>query len=168
MPRRVVSITIDAEGRDKAKVYQLTEMSAEAGEAWATRLLLALGKAGVDVPEGIFGMGMAGVAAMGIRVMGQLPWEVARPLLDEMMECVKIQPDHRHPEVIRKLISDDIEEVATRLRLRDELIKLHVGFSVREFVSNLRNMHLAEAEAAANRIVGNGPDTEMSPLPSDA
>lgn len=167
MARRVETFVADS-GRDVGKTYRITEMPASQAEAWATRLLLALGKSGLEVPEGIFAMGMAGVAAVGIRSLGQLPWEVAQPLMDEMMACIEILPDKRHQhQVHRKLIEDDIEEVATRLKLRDEVIRVHMGFSIADFVSNLRNLHLAEAEAAAERVVGTGPATETSQSPSD-
>jgi hypothetical protein len=96
--------------------------------------------------------------------MGGLPWEVAKPLMQEMMACVQIQPGP-DPKIIRRMIPDDIEEVATRLRLRDEVINLHLGFSVRGFISNLRSLQEASVEQAVDRIVGTGPDTEMSPPP---
>ena len=49
-----------------------------------------------------------------------------------MMTCVAFLPDPARPQVIRQLVETDIEEIATRLRLRDEVIALHVGFSIRE------------------------------------
>ena len=165
--RRTAEVTIAAEGRDKGKKFLLTEMPSDRAEDWATRLLLALGKAGVEVDEGIFGMGMAGIAVMGIRAMGQLPWEVAKPLMAEMFECIQIMPDPKHPGVVRALIADDIEEVATRFRLRDEVIRLHVGFSVADFISNLRNLSMALAEQATARTFEPGPDTVTFPQPSD-
>lgn len=166
MPRREATVVIDAEGRDRGKIFRLTELPAEQGEEWATRLLLALGKSGVDVPEGIFAMGMAGIAAVGIRAMGNLPWEVAKPLMQEMMACVQIQPGP-DSKIVRRLIADDIEEVSTRLRLRDEVIQLHMGFSVRGFISNLTKLREASVAEAVDRIVGTGPDIGMSPPPSD-
>lgn len=168
MARREATVVIDTEGRDKGRIYRLTELPAEQGEEWATRLLLALGKSGVEVPEGIFAMGMAGIAAVGIRSMGNLPWAVAKPLMQEMMACVRFQPGP-DPNVVRPLNPNgsDIEEVSTRLRLRDEVINLHMGFSVRGFISNLRAMQEASVEQAVDRIVGTGPDTGTSPPLSD-
>ncbi len=167
MARKKETITIETEGRDKGKIYHLTEMPAEQAEEWATRLLLALGKSGVDIPEGVFSMGMAGLAAVGIRAMGSLPWEVAKPLMAEMMTCIRIQPDPNRPQIVRQLISDDIEEVATRLRLRDEVINLHMGFSVTGFISNLRALQELKVKQAAEEIIGTGLDTETSPLQWD-
>lgn len=152
--RKEATVVISAEGRDKGKIYRLKEMSASQAEAWGTRLLLALSRAGVEVPEGFFSMGLAGVAAMGLRAMGGLSWEVAKPLLDEMMGCVEIQPGPDQPMVVRKIMTeDDIEEVATRLLLRDEVLKLHVNFSVREFLSNFRKAQEATASRATDEAM---------------
>lgn len=165
--RKEATIVIDAEGRDKGKIFRLTEMSASQAEAWASRLLLALSKAGVEVPDGFFEMGMGGIAALGLRSLGGLPWDVAKPLLEEMMACIKIQPSAAHSEVVRALIEDDIEEVMTRVRLREEVITLHTGFSVRDFYLNFRAMREAQAARAAEEALGIGQDTEMSPQSSD-
>jgi hypothetical protein len=66
--------------------------------------------------------------------LSQLHYEDIAPLMEEMFQCVTVQPDARHPNVIRPLIDfgtdgDDIEEIATRLRLRAEVFNLHAGFS---------------------------------------
>jgi hypothetical protein len=45
-----------------------------------------------------------------------------------MWECVQIMPDPSKPHVVRALIEQDIEEVATRLKIRGEIWKLHTGF----------------------------------------
>lgn len=159
--RKEVTVVIEAEGRDKGKVFRLRELPAEQAEAWGLRLMLALSKSGVEVPEGFLEMGMVGVAAMGLKAMGGLPWEVAKPLLDEMMLCIQIQPGPR-PDVVRGLISDDIEEVATRIRLREEVLTLHTGFSVREFLSNLRRAREEAAIRAAQSVTGDDIETFQS------
>ena len=49
----------------------------------------------------------------------------------EMFKCVRIYPDPRsHPGVLRELVEDDIEEIATRVKLRMEVLNLHLGFSI--------------------------------------
>lgn len=168
--RKEATVVIQAEGRDKGKIFRLTEMPAAQSEAWATRLMLALSRAGVEVPPGFFEMGMAGVAALGLKAMGGLTWDVAKPLLDEMMTCVKIQPSAAYPTV-RALIDnssdgDDIEEVATRIQLREEVITLHTGFSIREFFSSYQKALALRAMAAAEALAS-GQNTETSPLSSD-
>ncbi len=128
MTRKTARITIDAAGRDKGKTFVLTEMDADSAERWAMRLAFALMNSGVDLPENITGMGMAGIAAIGIKALGKLQYEVAEPLLVEMFNCVVLAPDARNPNLTRTLVPGDVEEVETRLLLRKEVIKLHIDF----------------------------------------
>ncbi|OMG81409.1 hypothetical protein BIZ53_29465 [Achromobacter xylosoxidans] len=127
MARRQETVTISAEGRDQGKVFVLTELSAYEAEDWAGRALFALMNAGVQIPENIAQSGLAGVAALGMTALTKLPYESAKPLLDKMMECVEIQPSAK---VTRRLIADDIEEVATLLTLRKHVLGLHMDFSM--------------------------------------
>ena len=128
MARATANYTVTDEGRDNGKVFVITEMPASKAESWAMRALLALMAGGVEVPDGFERMGMAGMAEVGIRALAGRKWEVAEPLLAEMWECVQIMPDPSKPHVVRALIEQDIEEVATRLKLRGEVWKLHTGF----------------------------------------
>jgi hypothetical protein len=125
--RKTSTVTIDAKGRDKGKVFLLTELPTAESEEWAGRALFALMNAGVEIPDNIAEAGLAGLAAMGIKAITKLPFDAAKPLLDKMMECVQIQPS---PGVVRSLIPDDIEEVATMLSLRKAIWNLHVDFSI--------------------------------------
>jgi hypothetical protein len=162
MARKEKSVTIDAPGRDHGRTYLIKEMPAEQGEAWATRLMLALAKAGVEVPENFLDMGMAGVAVMGLRAMGGLSWDVAKPLMDEMMACVHItcHPGGK-PFIPRPLISDDIEEIATRVRLREEVLEVHTGFSIRDFLSGLRKIQQEKLDQALANALGDDIETSQ-------
>jgi hypothetical protein len=126
--RKSLTVSISAEGRDKGKAFQLTEMPASKAEKWAIRTVLALGKAGIDIPEDMASQGMSAIAALGIRALTNLKFEDAEPLLAEMFECVQCIPDASRPDVRRALIEDDIEEVATRLSLRKDILSLHIDF----------------------------------------
>jgi hypothetical protein len=128
MARKIANYTVTAEGRDKGKIFLITEMSAAHAESWALRVLLALVGANVNLPENFAELGMAGVAELGIRALSGLKWEVAEPLLEEMFECCEIIPDRSKTHVHRTLIDSDIEEVSTRLKLRMEVFKLHTDF----------------------------------------
>lgn len=130
MARKKATVTISAEGRDKGKVFVLTELSAYEAEDWAGRALFALMNAGVEIPDNIAEAGLAGVAALGIKALTKLPYKSAKPLLDKMMTCVEIQPSPSDPRVVRALIADDIEEVATLLTLRKQVLGLHMDFSM--------------------------------------
>lgn len=128
MARNSINYTVTDEGRDKGKTFLLTEMPASRAESWAMRAILALMAGGVEMPEGFENLGMAGMAEMGIRAISGLKWEVAEPLLAEMWSCVQFIPDPSKPHVMRNLIEEDIEEIPTRLKLRMEVWRLHVGF----------------------------------------
>ena len=123
--RKTATVTVD-HGRDQGKQYLLTEMPASRAEKWAARVFLGLARSGIEVPENIGSAGLAGIAAMGLRALGGLSFEVAEPLLDEMFGCVQRVTASG---VARPLVEDDIEEVSTRLRLRREVFALHVDFS---------------------------------------
>lgn len=165
MARKTQIVTCPLEGRDKGKTYFILEMPPRQAEKWATRALLALGRAGgVDMPddmkEQLASVGMAGIAALGIRAFTSIDFDDAEPLLDEMLECVtfvadltKVDQMTGHP-IRRALIEDDIEEVATLPWLRSEVITLHTGFSIAAFLSRLGN-------AAKGKWLS--PDTPTSP-----
>lgn len=127
MARKKETVTISAEGRDKGKVFVLTELSAYEAEDWAGRALFALMNAGVEIPANIAEAGLAGVATLGMTALTKLPYDSAKPLLDKMMACVEIQPS---ANVVRRLVPDDIEEVATLLTLRKHVLGLHMDFSM--------------------------------------
>ena len=128
MARAVANYTVTDEGRDLGKTFVLTELPASHAESWAMRAILALMAGGVELPEGFDRMGMAGMAEVGIKALAGLKWEVAEPLLAEMWDCVRFMPDPSKPQLVRNLIEEDIEEIATRVKIRAEVWKLHTGF----------------------------------------
>lgn len=130
MARRVETFTATY-GRDAGKTFVLSEMPADQAERWAIRALLALAGAGVDIPDGAADAGMAAFATLGLRALTALPEDKALPLLDEMMGCVKYQPDNPKipPQDIGHGVNGLIEEVRTRFEIRMALLRLHVGFS---------------------------------------
>ena len=131
--RETIDIIIDAEGRDKGKCFVIKEMAALPAEKWAYRLITALAHAGADV-DVIQGSGMAGLAAAGIQALPMLNFRDVEPLMDEMLECVSIRPDPRgNPTFTRPLVlngsdNDEVEEVTTLMRLRAEILDLHMRF----------------------------------------
>lgn len=129
MPRKVRDVTIAAEGRDHGKVFRLTELAAAAAEKWAMRAFLALARSGVEVPDNLAAAGLPGLAAVGFRAFTMMSFADAEPLLDEMFGCITRVVDPAKPVFARALVEDDIEEVATRVFLRGEVIELHTGFS---------------------------------------
>ena len=129
MARKTLRYTVGDAGRDQGKVFVITEMPASQAEKWAIRAFMAAAGAGAQIPDDLHAQGMAGLFRIGSEALAKIPFELAEPLLDEMMDCVQIAPSPANPSVVRSLIEDDIEEVATRVRLRTQILQLHVGFS---------------------------------------
>ena len=122
MARIVSTYTETAEGRDKGKKYVITEMSAADGFDWASRLLFAMLNAGVEVSDDVLQSGMAGIAMMGLKAVTKIPHHMAKPLMDELMRCVKVQPEKGDP---RDFFDGDIEEVLTIFRIQKAAFDLH-------------------------------------------
>jgi hypothetical protein len=128
MTRKTLTYTVTAEGRDKGKAFLITEMPAAQGEEWATRALFTAMNCGVEVPDDLLSAGLAGLSALGIKSLTKVPFDMVKPLFDEMMGCVQIIPDRANPNFVRPLIEDDIEEIGTRLMLRKAVLTLHMDF----------------------------------------
>lgn len=123
--RKEVDITIDAEGRDQGKTYRIKELSASEAEEWAIRAFMGAARAGIQLPDNIKEMGLAGIAMLGVRALAGMSFDDAKPLLDKMFSCVSFVSSKG---IVRALAEGDIEEVATRFRLRKEIIEVHSGF----------------------------------------
>lgn len=141
MARKETTFIAEA-GRDKGKQFLITEMSASQAEAWAIKVILAVGNAGIEIPENLASQGMSGLMEVGYMSLLKIPYESAKPLLDEMMTCVQFSPS---PTIKRPLIEDDIEEVKTRLALRKAIWSLHMDF----FLGESESTSESEAQAVA-------------------
>lgn len=128
--------------RDNGKTFLLTEMPARQAEAWADRAFLALAASAFDIPKDIdVRGGMASIYQLALLV-GHMRFPELRPLMDELMSCIKIVPEPRNPMSARALIdvgdvNDDIEDATTRIFLRNEVISLHINFSLAARIFNL-------------------------------
>ncbi len=164
MPRHEVDYVVQEDGRDKGKCFHIREAPASKVEWWATRVYAALEKQGIDV-GGIASHGAAGLIVIGARGLALIPEFDLKPLLDEMMACVTIKPDRSNPALVRPLINDgsdaeDIEEIRTRLSLRQEIAKLHLGFSLAGATST------SEAPKTQTPPQPASPNTATSPVRS--
>lgn len=143
--RKTKLVVIDADNRDQGKVFLVTEMPAAAAENWASQALLALGRAGVEVPDDATAAGAAAILSAGIGAFRTLSWSDAEPLLETMMRCVQFVPDPKNKDPLSldgspiafPLNDNDTEEVSTRFKLRSEVIELHLGFSPAAALSTL-------------------------------
>lgn len=140
MSRKTADIIIDADNRDKGKLFHLTEMPASRAERWAARALVAILNANPDMGDLPHpSQGMAGLAGV-VEHLGSLAWDAVQPLYDELLSCVEYElPDK--PGVRLALTPHNldayIEEASTLLRLRLEVVGLHVGFSGAAVLSTL-------------------------------
>lgn len=137
MARKTLEVPIEAAGRDLDKLFIITEWPAKRAENWGTRAVIAMCRAGASIaPPAPKGMsGLLAVGGVGSMLM-YIDSDEVTTLLEELMECIKIQPD-KNKAFVRPLVEDDIEEVATRLYLKQEVFSLHTGFTFAEIKSKL-------------------------------
>lgn len=156
MARQTKTVTIDAEGRDKGKAFFITELPASQGEWWAIRAFLAIAKSGFDVPASVMAMGMVGVKVILLKGFANLAAQEAKPLLDELFECIEYIPNPSKSTVKRPLLEDDIEEIPTRWILRMEALSLHSDFFTA--AANLTS------ESASASTITSSSNTQTSPI----
>lgn len=133
--RETVLYTVEDENRDKGRQYLVTEMSAADGERWSKDIIHALAQSGVALPEDYSALTVAGVAALGFKMLASVPGDEVDRIMDRMMDCVEFIPDPSNPDVRRggkpprpPMRDDDIEEVMTRLKLKGVVFRLLTGF----------------------------------------
>jgi hypothetical protein len=158
--RKTSTYTVDSEGRDKGKSFLLTEMPATKAEDWAIRVMLALGAANVEIPDGALELGMAALAEIGLKKLFAISSTAIRPLLAELMECVEFVPNLQKPQVKvgYPLFESQVEEVETLLTLKWEVLKLHLDFSLAAGLSKSLGITLGALK--------HKPGTRMSPRSS--
>ena len=134
--RKTAVITIDSPNRDQGKIFHLEEMDAWSAEEWATRVFFAIMNAGADIPDEVADMGFTGLFLLSsgalmkaaFKGLSMVPVERAKPILDDLMKCVKLQPDPNSQYTRVPNMAGDIEEVSTLLKLKKEVWKLHFDF----------------------------------------
>lgn len=126
--RKTLDYVVSTDGRDKNKVFRITEMPSRQAERWGMRAINVIAKTSGGISPAIMASGMQGLAAVGISAFARATWDDIEPLMDEMFTCIQIVPDPSKPMIVRPLIEDDIEEVATRALLRQEVLEMHLGF----------------------------------------
>ena len=149
MARKVSTFTVESEGRDKGKKFLLTEMPATKAEDWAIRVMLALGSANVDIPDGALQLGMAALAEIGLKKLFAVNAADIKPLLAELMECVEFIPNPQKPQVKLgyPMFENQVEEVSTLLMLKWQVLSLHLDFSLTASLSE----SIGQAVGAAKR-----------------
>lgn len=128
-------MVVTQDSRDVGRTYVITEMSASSGEKWAARAWLAVARSGAEIPPEFLGSGWAGIAVLSLQALRFSRYEEIEPLMDELFKCVRFLPDRQHPDRVRDLFEDDIEEIETRVLIRKEVLDLHTG----PFVEGVRS-----------------------------
>lgn len=138
------------ENRDEGKLYVIEELAARPARYWAVKAFSALLNAGVKVPDEIAQAGMAGLSIVFqnplllFNSISNVQSDAVNALLDELLTCVKIVRDKRHPEMAFDMVAeDDIEEVTTQFTLAREVFKLHINFSKAAIPSSLTQSRTA-------------------------
>ncbi|WP_114921922.1 hypothetical protein [Neisseria elongata] len=126
MALKTKQITIE-HGRDKGRVFLITEMSAAHADNWAMRALIALANGGVDLGGLSPQQGMMGMAGVALDALGRLKADDAIPLLNELLDCVQIIPEGGQPRPLN-MDFNDVEDFTTLWRLRKEVFALHTDF----------------------------------------
>jgi hypothetical protein len=147
MARKTARVVITDGKRDSGKTFVITEMAADKAERWGLRALLALTHAGVEVPEGAMQAGMAGIATVGLKMLGGLDYYAAEPLLAEMLDCVQIDMGNGVVRPLHQGDDGDIEEVKTYAKLRQACLELHVGFSMAALAPIMASVQTATTDA---------------------
>lgn len=126
MTLKTKQITIE-NGRDKGRVFLITEMAAAHADNWAMRALIALANGGVDLGSLRPQQGMMGMVKATLDALGKVKPEDAIPLLNELLDCVQIIPEGGKPRQLN-MDFNDVEDFTTLWRLRKEVFALHTDF----------------------------------------
>ena len=69
MPRKTVDFTVTTEGRDKGKLFRITELPSSQAERWGLRAFNIMSKSLGGFPPSMLGAGMQGLTAIGISAL---------------------------------------------------------------------------------------------------
>lgn len=130
--------------RDAGKRFLLTEWPAFRAERWAWRFVLSITRTRAEIPVSVAGLGWEAIAIIGWNTLlkGETRTEEFLPLVDELLQCVQVvrDPKARAPtgEIVATPLEAerDLREIQTVGWLRDEVVRLHSGFSIADAVSS--------------------------------
>lgn len=132
MARRFTTYTVtEKKSRDFGKTFVLNEMPSDLGEVWALQATVLIWEArGQPIPDDIAGTGMAGLAISGVQLTDvREARALQHPSLAAMWNYIEYHhgPSNQKQPIIDG-INSQIEEVATRIALRFQFLKLHTDF----------------------------------------
>ena len=112
-------------------------------------------------------MGAQGFVVLGVGAIiagiGKTPWYEVKPLLDALLTCVvSYQPPGAvQPTRGLEAIKGQIQEPATFLWIYEEVVSLHLGFSIRDRLSIYRTSMMTMTDDLT-------PDTRTSTEPLES
>lgn len=120
---------ITIEDRGTKLEFVVREMSATQLEDWTMRAVLVLAGAGSDIPAsgGVEGIGKY-LAEHGLAAIGNVNYEKAKPLLDEMLGCCSRVVDRMEEKVTPETADAYISDMSTLFKLRLEAFKVNFSF----------------------------------------
>ncbi len=158
--RRTRELKIEGDpekNRDAGKTFLITEVDAVQSEEWGLRALMALGTGGITVPQEMADAGLMGVALVSYQAFMGAREDAVLPLWREMLPmCVK---QYVSAEVVHPWHPTLVEEVSTLMKLRQQIMELHTGFTLAEIAQKLK--------AATLALQSNSQTTSTSPAPSE-
>lgn len=144
MERKTSHLVIEREGRDQGGIVEIREMLAYDATELCLRAMQCVARGGVDIPPEIFQMGAQGFVVLGagaiIAGIGKTPWYEVKPLLDALLACVVSYQPPGGTQALHGLetIKGQIAEPSTFLWIYEEVVSLHLGFSLRERLLSYR------------------------------
>lgn len=149
------------DNRDLGKCFLITEWDAITADRWIQRITYAVVNTGGTLPMDLRGAGWEGIAIMGINsiLRGNINPDIMIPLAEELLECVQIIPDERYPDKSARPATapGDVEEVATRWWLRDQVVSVHTNFSFLGALSRLASSIMDKTPTADSRNTSTSP-----------
>ena len=128
MARKKIEITLK-DGENEWH-FEIVKMSAVKLESWIIRAALALTSSGIKVPVGadLKKVGASLIKENIINFIGNLEYDKAMPLLNEMLECCSRVLGNAREKCTLDSVSNYIEDIETLFELRKEAVKLNLGF----------------------------------------
>lgn len=166
--RRTAAFVVSREGRDKGGAFELEEMPAFQACEWFIRAGQLLARSGTDIPADIGQHGATGFVALGVGALiagiGKAPWGEAKPLLDELLGCVKsyTAPGAMVPITAWNVILTQIQEATTFWQLYEEVLSLLVGFSIAAALSAYTMKVVAIVATAIGETTSTSPEKSAS------
>jgi hypothetical protein len=123
------TLEVSGVGRDSARVYLITEMSAFKAEKWAIKALWLIAANGSDLTSAMNDAPFAEFVRSGLVALFKVDFKQAEPLLDEMLSCVSLVTNAGTRPII---LADDFEDPRTLIKLRKEIFALHTDFFIED------------------------------------